>query len=147
MGSERGGGGGISTGIVGSFYWNMTLTRVWFTPRSSQYSSNMNFNRSVMGSFRVPRETHETDRIKPDIPTPLNLNPLGTRPLGIEFALYLRNPTLQIASQIRIMYKSDEQSKGEFVINACTQAYKKYILSKRNENCLSWMQRVLEQRL
>lgn len=31
-GSQRGGGGGISAGIVGSFHWNMTLRRVGFTP-------------------------------------------------------------------------------------------------------------------
>lgn len=53
------------------------------------------------------------------------MNPHGGRSFGIEFALYLRNPKLQIASQIRIIDGS-QQSKGEYVIYAeAHTAYKK----------------------
>lgn len=55
------------------------------------------------------------------------MNPPGERSFGIEFALYLCNPKLQIASQIRIMYGS-QQNKGEYVIYA--QAHKAYKKTK-----------------
>lgn len=37
-------------------------------------------------------ECGDTPQIKPDVPTPLNLNPLGDGSLRIEFALYLSDP-------------------------------------------------------